>query len=89
MPCDFNVASGRGSPLHLKNSICVAREPEFENRDPVERPLLNTTHSADHLALPEVSLENPQEEFFNNSQLQPFSPSKFTLGTTGPKAQQT
>jgi hypothetical protein len=26
---------------------------------------LNTTHSADHLTLPEVSLENPQEEFFN------------------------
>src|SRR5258706_9436587 len=26
MPCDFNVASGRGSPLHLKNSSATSSE---------------------------------------------------------------
>jgi hypothetical protein len=25
MPCDFNVASGRGSPLHLKNSSAALK----------------------------------------------------------------
>jgi hypothetical protein len=50
----------------LKNSICVARESGFGKDDLIERPLLNATRAVDHLTPPEVSPENPPQEFFNS-----------------------
>jgi hypothetical protein len=29
MPCDFNVAAGRGSPLHLKNLLEDGAHPTY------------------------------------------------------------
>jgi hypothetical protein len=63
MPRDSNVASGRGSPLHLKNSIAAAALSDVEKVDPLDRAQSDANESGDGLRPPKLPHEKREASF--------------------------